>query len=87
LGAKLETDVTPDMSFVATQVLKRNAAADFDLVSDTVLHPLFSDKDIERLRNQRQASLRRSKTIPSHWRSASRCVPFTEPTIRTDTLS
>ena len=64
LGAKLETNVTPDVSFVATQVLKRNVAADFDLVSDTVLHPLFSDKDIERLRNQRQASLTQIKDDP-----------------------
>jgi zinc protease len=64
LGAKLETDVTPDVSFVATQVLKRNAAAAFDLVSDTVLHPLFGDKDIGRLRNQRQASLTQIKDDP-----------------------
>jgi zinc protease len=56
-GATLTTGSTADEAFVATQALKRNADADFDIFADVILHPAFGEKDIERLRNQRLTSL------------------------------
>ena len=41
IGARLESFSDADSSTVATEVLKRNLSADFDVVSDVVLHPAF----------------------------------------------
>jgi zinc protease len=57
IGATLESNSDTDQSSVSTQVLKRNVNADFDLLSDVVLHPAFSDKEIERVRSQRSTEL------------------------------
>ena len=57
IGAKLESDSDTDRSAVSTEVLKRNVNADFDLLSDVVLHPAFNDKEIERVRSQRATEL------------------------------
>src|SRR5579864_7241208 len=57
IGATLDSDSDTDQSSVTTEVLKRNVDADFDLLSDVVLHPSFNDKDIERIRSQRATEL------------------------------
>jgi zinc protease len=57
IGATLESKSDADQCSVSTQVLKRNVNADFDLLSDVVLHPSFNDKDVERIRSQRATEL------------------------------
>jgi len=64
LGAKLESDSDPDSSQVSTEVLKRNVGADFDVLSDVVLHPAFDSKDIERIRSQRATELLQTSDDP-----------------------
>jgi zinc protease len=57
IGAPLDSNSSTDESSVSTVVLKRNVNADFDLLSDVVLHPLFDQKDLDRIRNQRSTEL------------------------------
>jgi zinc protease len=64
IGAKLESDSDPDSSQVSTEVLKRNVSADFDVLSDVVLHPAFDGKDIERIRSQRATELLQTSDDP-----------------------
>jgi zinc protease len=53
IGATLATGSTSDSSFVAVRALKKNADAAFEVFSDVSLHPAFSQKEIDRIRNQR----------------------------------
>jgi zinc protease len=57
IGAIIESSSNADQCWVATRVLKRNAAADFDLLSEVALHPAFNEKDIERIRGERATEL------------------------------
>jgi zinc protease len=57
IGAQLDSSSGSDESAVSTEVLKRNINADFDLLSDVVLHPAFNEKEIERVRSQRATQL------------------------------
>ena len=57
IGAVLESRSNTDESTVSTEVLKRNLDADLDLLSDSVLHPAFNPKDVERIRSQRATEL------------------------------
>ena len=64
IGASLEANCDADTSAVATEVLKRNVGADFDVLSDVVLHPAFEEKDIERVRNERATQLLQMRDDP-----------------------
>jgi len=70
IGASLDSTSNPDQSSVSSQVLTRNLNADFDLLSDVVLHPAFNDQDIERIRSERATDLLQINDDP--WRLASR---------------
>jgi zinc protease len=57
IGATLNATSDADQSSVSTQVLTRNLPADFNLLSDVVLHPAFQDEEIERIRSERATDL------------------------------
>jgi zinc protease len=57
IGAVLESQSNSDESTVSSEVLKRNLNPDFELLSDSVLHPAFHQKDVERIRSQRATEL------------------------------
>lgn len=64
IGAKLESASDYDTSTVSTEVLKRNVNADFDVLSDVVLHPAFESKDLERVRSERSTALLQASDDP-----------------------
>ena len=64
IGATLATGSTSDSSFVAVRALKKNADAAFEVFSDISLHPAFSQKEIDRIRNQRLTQLLQQRDNP-----------------------
>jgi zinc protease len=65
IGATLQTSSTSDQSTVATRVLKKNADAAFDLMSDVALNPSFTEKEIERVRKTRLTQILQQRDNPN----------------------
>lgn len=57
LGAELATDAGWDASYANLHVLERRLDAALELMADVVLHPTFSDEELERKRAERLATL------------------------------
>ena len=64
IGATLSTGSSSDSSFVALRTLKKNVDAAFELFSDVSLRPAFSEKEIDRIRNQRLTQLLQQRDNP-----------------------
>lgn len=64
IGATLSTGSSSDSSFVAVRSLKKNADAAFELFADVSLRPAFSQKELERIRNQRLTQLLQQRDNP-----------------------
>jgi len=65
LGASLNTASSVDGSTIACRSLKQTANATMGILSDVALHPSFSDKDIERIRDDRVTALRQQRDSPN----------------------
>lgn len=76
IGATLDSTSDTDQSSVSTQVLTRNLHADFDVLSDVVLHPAFNDQDVERIRSERSTDLLQINDDPRQlvWRVSTRLL-------------
>jgi zinc protease len=57
IGTSLRAQTSGDDSVVDIRVLKPNADAAFDLLSDVVLHPKFDPAEIERVRKLRETDI------------------------------
>ena len=64
IGATLSTGSSSDASFIAMRTLKKNVDAAFELFSDVSLRPAFSQKEIDRIRNQRLTQLLQQRDNP-----------------------
>ena len=64
IGATLQQAATYDTSSIAVSVLSTNASPALDLVSDLVLHPAFAEKELERIRKERQTALLQMRDEP-----------------------
>jgi zinc protease len=64
LGAILQQATTYDSSFVSLDVLSNNTAPAMDLISDLVQHPAFAEKELERIRKERQTALLQIRDEP-----------------------
>jgi zinc protease len=65
LGASLGTGSSIDGSTIACRSLKQTATATMAILSDVALHPAFPDKDVERVRNERQTALLQQRDNPN----------------------
>jgi zinc protease len=57
IGAQLQHLTSNDIAVVGINVLSNNTSLSLDLLSDLVEHPVFADKELERVRKQRQTAL------------------------------
>ncbi len=57
IGATLQHNAASDFSTVSMNALSNNTSAALELLSDLVQHPAFSEKELERIRKQRQTAL------------------------------
>ncbi|MGH7544245.1 MAG: M16 family metallopeptidase [Gemmatimonadota bacterium] len=64
LGAELSTDSDLDTSTVTLSTLRENLDAALDLYSDVILNPAFPETELERLRAQTVATIRREMVEP-----------------------
>ncbi len=64
LGANLGTGSRLDVSSVSLEALRERLDPTLALYADIILHPAFRTADLERLRRQRLAQIRREKTDP-----------------------
>jgi zinc protease len=64
LGATLYVGSDLDLSFVRMSALKENLEPSLDLFADVVLHPSFPEKELDRLRKQQLARIKREKVEP-----------------------
>ncbi|WP_193162635.1 M16 family metallopeptidase [Microbulbifer hainanensis] len=64
LGAQISTGANIDTSVVELNALTSNLDDSIDLFADVVLHPQFSDEEIERKRSRWIASIQQEKTRP-----------------------
>jgi len=64
IGATLNQAATYDASSVAVSVLSTNAAPAIDLLGDVVQHPAFAEKELERIRKERQTALLQLRDEP-----------------------
>jgi zinc protease len=64
LGATLSSGSTTDMSYVAIRTLKRNTRATFELLADILLHPVFPESEIERVRHDRITHILQQRDNP-----------------------
>lgn len=64
LGANLGTGAGLDMSNVSLSSLKSNLDKSLELYADVILNPAFPDKEIDRLRKERIAQIKREKVTP-----------------------
>lgn len=65
LGAQLGTGAGLDYATVRLNALKMNLDKSLDLLADVMLNPSFPEKDLERLRNERLATIAREKNTPT----------------------
>lgn len=65
IGASLETTTTSDYSAISLSVLKKDIAKGFDIFSDVLLHPSFSDDEFKRKKDLIKGALRQSEDEPS----------------------
>ena len=65
LGASLDISTGKDYSSIDLQVLKRNFEAAFDIFSDILLRPSFSEKEWERVKRLSLNSLRQRSEQPT----------------------
>jgi len=59
LGAQLSTNAGMDMSTVYLSSLKSNLDKSLDLFADIILNPSFPDKELDRLKKERIAQIKR----------------------------
>ncbi len=64
LGTSLYTGSNLDMSFVNMTALKQNFDSSMDLFADVILNPLFSEKEMQRLKMEQIDDIKREKNIP-----------------------
>jgi zinc protease len=64
LGATLSSGSSADMSYVAIRTLIRNARAAFELLADILLHPVFPEDEIERVRHDRITHILQQRDNP-----------------------
>ncbi len=64
LGTSLYTGSNLDMSFVNMTALKQNFDSSMDLFADVILNPLFSEKEMQRLKMEQVDDIKREKNIP-----------------------
>ncbi|MDI3255243.1 MAG: pitrilysin family protein [Bacillota bacterium] len=64
IGARLAKNASSDLAYVQISALSNVTGPALDLLSDVVLHPAFSDEEIERIRKQRLTSLLQMKDQP-----------------------
>ncbi len=64
LGANLGTGAGLDMSNVSLSTLKSNLDKSLELYADVILNPAFPEKEIDRLRKERIAQIKREKVTP-----------------------
>jgi zinc protease len=64
LGATLFANSNVDMSSVSMSALKENLDASLDLYADVALNPSFPEAELERLRKQTLATIKREKVQP-----------------------
>jgi len=64
LGANLGTGSRLDVSSVSLEALRERLDPALELYADVILHPAFRQADLERLRRQRLAQIRREKADP-----------------------
>ncbi|MHC1738919.1 MAG: M16 family metallopeptidase [Ignavibacteriaceae bacterium] len=65
LGASLSTGAGLDNCVVSLSALKGNLDKSLELFADVILNPSFPDKEIERLKNERYAQIKREKSSPT----------------------
>ena len=64
LGARLSSYSDLDMSYVSLNSLKSNLDKSLDIFADVVLNPQFPQNELERLKQQRLAQIKREKATP-----------------------
>jgi len=64
LGAQLSTNSGMDMSSVYLSSLKSNLDKSLELFADVTLNPSFPDKELDRLKKERIAQIKREKLTP-----------------------
>ena len=64
LGAQLSTNSGMDVSSVYLSSLKSNLDKSLDLFADVTLNPSFPDKELDRLKKERIAQIKREKLTP-----------------------
>ena len=64
LGANLGTGAGLDMSSVTLSSLKTNLDKSLELFADVILNPSFPEKEIDRLKKERFAQIKREKATP-----------------------
>lgn len=65
LGAHLSTGSSTDYSFVAFRSLRRNVEAVVEMAADVLLHPVFPEREIERIRQDRLTEILRQRENPN----------------------
>jgi zinc protease len=65
LGAQFDTEVGPDATFLTLTTLSRFRRRAFDLMSDIVARPQFSEHEFDRVRQLRMNRLRQLRDVPS----------------------
>ncbi|NIR16674.1 MAG: insulinase family protein, partial [Desulfobacterales bacterium] len=66
IGASLSVNASDDYSTVNLSVLKKHLDTGFELFSDVLLHPSFSEEEIERQKAQILAALKRNQEDPDY---------------------
>jgi zinc protease len=64
LGARLSTGANLDMSVVSLSALKDKLDSSLAIFADVILHPAFPQADLDRLKQQTIAGIRREKVTP-----------------------
>jgi len=64
LGADLRAGSNLDLSTVDLSALTENLDESLDIYADVILNPVFPEKEFERLRKQRLATIQREQTTP-----------------------
>jgi zinc protease len=66
IGGSLSNNASWDASQVFVSVLKNHLTVGFEILRDVVLNPVFSEKEIERVKAQRMASIQQLKADPAY---------------------
>ena len=65
LGAQFDTEVGPDATFLTLTTLSRFSRRAFELMSDIIARPRFSEHEFDRVRQLRANRLRQLRDVPS----------------------